>query len=115
MGYDPLNETTAGRPCALKTGRCPGCTKGCAFWRKQEVSLGGKTTVVENCLFVLQFECSYQGVAEQIRTQSTINLLNNQAFVSMVALSKGLKMRALSGRPDPDKKSIEGVIDAPEG
>lgn len=83
MNYDSLNPTTEGRPCPWVSS-CPGTTKGCVFWRKQHVVQDGKELIIENCLFILQFETSCQQVVEEIRTQASLNSFRNQVHVDNV-------------------------------
>ena len=73
MSYDSLNPTTKGRPCPKAGKRCPGTVERCAFWRRQEVERDGKAVLIENCLFVLQFELETGARQEHIRTQACID------------------------------------------
>ena len=107
MSYDPNNPTTEGRYCPEMGKECPGTKKGCVFWRTQSVSIKGDDRLIENCLFVLQFEAQYQAVAEQIRTQATVQHFNNQIFATVVALQRGVAVPPLSGNSEKDKETIK--------
>ena len=106
--YDPLNPTTEGRHCPMYRGKCPGTHKGCTFWRTQAVEIQGKDTLIQNCMFVLQFEEQYQNVGENIRIQAAIQHLNNQIFASVQALQRGEAVPRLSGNHEKDVKMLVG-------
>ena len=114
MGYDPVNPTTKGRYCPKMGKKCPGTEDKCAFWRTQEVTIKNEKHLIQNCLFVLQFETAYQGVAEEIRTQQTIHHLNNQIAIICVALQRGAPIPLLSGNLRKDVKVLRELAGVPE-
>lgn len=105
--YDIHNPVTKGRPCPMMGKKCPGTHEGCSFWRTQEVTIGNDQRVISNCLFVLEFEIQYQGVAEQIRTKATIQHMNNQIHMTVLALQRGIEIPALSGNLEKDVALIK--------
>ena len=119
MGYDPNNPTTKGRPCPKIGGNpCPGTEDGCTFWRTESVEINSKPRLIQNCLFVLEHEATYQGVAETIKLQAEIHHFNNQVHMTVLALSKGIEPPSLSGNFKKDYKVLEqfGSVPAlPEG
>ena len=113
MQYEPLNPTSEGRPCPFFRDACPGHHKGCAFWRKEIVEQHGKATPIENCIFILQYEVAFQQVVEEIRTQGSINTVNNQAHVDRELLSKVLFAMGYKGL-SPDKSLDSGENEEPK-
>ena len=110
MSYDVNNPTTEGRYCPMFRGKCPGNTKGCSFWRTQAVRIKDQDTLIQNCLFVLQYEEQYQGVAETISLQQAVQHMNNQVFATFQAMSQGKTPPALSGNYEKDMKVL-GKLD----
>lgn len=110
--YDPNNPSTKGRPCPLMGKKCPGSPDGCAFWRTQEVKIDDRPRLIQNCLFVLQFEATYQNVAEEIRIQNSIQHFNNQVYETASALAQGRHPVALSGNFDEDGEHIKEISGA---
>lgn len=107
MSYNPNNPTTAGRYCPHLRKNCPGTKAGCAFWRVEEVEIANIPRLVENCLFVLHYEATYQSIAEAIRVQAAVQHFNNQVHLTVLALSKGITPPSLSGNVPEDLRMIE--------
>ena len=107
MSYDGNNPTTEGRPCGILGKKCPGTTKGCAHWRKEEVVIDNKSRMIENCMFVLEYELARQAVVEQTRTSATVHHGTKQTVATLAAIRIGQPIPLLSGNPEKDAKVVK--------
>jgi hypothetical protein len=118
MSYDHNNPTTEGRPCGILGKKCPGSIKGCAHWRKEEVTLDNKSRMIENCMFVLEYELARQQVVEEMRTAATVHHGTRQFVATMVAIRTGQPIPLLSGNNEKDGQLLEemtgGITGPPE-
>ena len=106
MSYDVNNPSTKGRPCPIMHKECPGTIEGCAHWRVEEVVIENKPRMIQNCMYVLEYELARQAVVEQIRTAATVHHGTNQLLANFMAVRQGTPFPILSGNPAKDDEVL---------